>query len=81
MKWYQRENTFSQSCHLKTHKISRTGERPFECDKCDKAFYWSDVLTTHKRHHSGTNNWLDMLERLVMVHSNVGLLRDMGVRR
>ena len=62
----QSDKAFRQSGELTRRKRSHTGKKSFKCCMCDKAFYRSDVLSTHKRYHTG---------------ANVGLLRDMGVRR
>ena len=42
-----------QSSHLMTHKKFHAGERPFECESCDKAFFQASDLKKHKRIHTG----------------------------
>ena len=39
--------------HLAIHKRTHTGDKPYECDVCNKRFLRSDVLTVHKRTHTG----------------------------
>ena len=35
------------------HKRTHTGDKPYECDVCNKRFLRSDVLAVHKRTHIG----------------------------
>ena len=39
--------------NLKKHKGIHTGERPFKCDECPKAFRQSQNLKKHKGIHTG----------------------------
>ena len=45
--------TFTRPSHLQKHLYIHTGERPFKCKECDKAFGTNWTLTKHMRIHTG----------------------------
>jgi hypothetical protein len=43
--------TFSHQVNLKTHQLTHSGERPYSCEVCNKAFSPSRILITHQHIH------------------------------
>ena len=41
------------SNELTVHRLTHTGEKPYNCDRCDTDFAQSSHLTTHKLIHTG----------------------------
>ncbi|RSL55956.1 hypothetical protein CEP53_006940 [Fusarium sp. AF-6] len=48
--------TFSKSEHLQRHERSHTGERPYQCNKCQRRYARSDVLLRHAKFFHGPDN-------------------------
>lgn len=52
--WEGCGETFARHGNLVRHeKVVHRGERPFPCDKCEKAFAYKADLVIHDRSHTG----------------------------
>ena len=57
---------------LHTHERTHSGEKPFTCSKCDKAFKQSGDLKTHERTHRGEK--LFFCSKCEMAFTQIGSL-------
>ncbi|CAL4210609.1 unnamed protein product [Meganyctiphanes norvegica] len=47
------DKAFSRSFQLKNHRMTHSGEKPYQCSHCDKAFSENSNLKVHQRMHTG----------------------------
>ena len=43
----------SLDIYLQKYMVTHTGDLPYKCQNCEKAFFYPSFLQTHERNHTG----------------------------